>query len=35
MSEIKINSELEGENNQKINSSKEIFFTHKTKLGRC
>ena len=27
MSEIKLNSELEGENNQKINSSKEIFFT--------
>ena len=27
MSEIKINSELEGENYQKINSSKEIFFT--------
>ena len=29
MSEIKINSELEGENYQKINSSKEIFFTQK------
>ena len=27
MPEIKINSELEGENYQKINSSKEIFFT--------
>ena len=29
MSEIKINSELEGENNEKINLSKEIFITQK------
>ena len=29
MSEIKINSESEGENNQKINPSKEIFLTQK------